>query len=92
MALGVRLVDGRRFAVEAAGQVGPLLVGQCDQRHVLSDIKLSVDDGPRVVVLQRLGLPDEHIEEIAWDDLDRVVAPDHLTSLVDPRTGRAGGR
>ena len=84
VALGVRLVDGRRFAVEAAGQVGPLLVGQCDQRHVLSDIKLSVDEGPPVVVLQRLGLADEHIEEIAWEDLDRVVAPDHLTSLWIP--------
>ena len=84
VALGVRLVDGRRFAVEAAGQVGPLLVGQCDQRHVLSDIKLSVEDGPGVVVLQRLGLPDEHIGEIAWEDLDRLIVPDHLTSLWIP--------
>jgi tetrapyrrole methylase family protein/MazG family protein len=84
LALGVRLVDGRRFAVEAAGEVGPLLVGQCDQPHVLSDIKLSVDDGPPVVVLQRLGLPDESIQEVAWHDLDRVVAPDHLTSLWIP--------
>jgi tetrapyrrole methylase family protein/MazG family protein len=84
VALGVRLVDGRRFAVEAAGQVGPLLVGQCDQPHVLSEVKLSVDDGPDVVVLQRLGLPDESIATVAWDDLDRVVDPDHLTSLWIP--------
>ena len=84
VARGVRLVDGRRFAVEAAGEVGPLLVGQCDQTHVLSDVKLSVDDGPAVVVLQRLGLPDESIRTIAWDDLDRVVEPDHLTSLWIP--------
>ena len=27
---GVRLVDGHRFAVAAAGERGPLLVGQCD--------------------------------------------------------------
>jgi tetrapyrrole methylase family protein/MazG family protein len=84
VALGVRLVDGRRFAVEAAGQVGPLLVGQCDQPHVLSDIKLAVDEGPDVVVLQRLGLPDEAIATVAWDDLDRAVEPDHLTSLWVP--------
>ncbi len=92
VALGVRLVDGRRFAVEAAGSAGPLLVGQCDQGHVLSDVKLSVDDGPDVVVLQRLGLPDESIRTVAWDDLDRDIEPDHLTSLwilrlADPVAG-----
>jgi tetrapyrrole methylase family protein/MazG family protein len=84
VALGARLVDGRRFEVEAAGERGPLLVGQCDQRHVLSDIKLSVDDGPQVVVLQRLGLPDESVRVVPWDDLDREVEPDHLTSLWIP--------
>jgi tetrapyrrole methylase family protein/MazG family protein len=84
VALGARLVDGRRFEVEAAGERGPLLVGQCDQRHVLSDIKLSVDEGPEVVVLQRLGLPDEAVRTVAWDDLDRAVEPDHLTSLWIP--------
>jgi tetrapyrrole methylase family protein/MazG family protein len=87
VAVGARLVDGRRFAVEAAGQVGPLLVAQCDQPHVLSDVKLSLDDGPDVVVLQRLGLPDELIQTVAWDDLDRVVDPDHLTSLWIPVLG-----
>lgn len=84
VALGARLVDGRRFELEAAGERGPLLVGQCDQAHVLSDIKLSVDDGPDVVVLQRLGLPDESVRTVAWDDLDRAVEPDHLTSLWIP--------
>ncbi len=84
VALGARLVDGRRFEVEAAGERGPLLVGQCDQPHVLSDIKLSLEDGPRVVVLQRLGLPDESVREVAWEDLDREVEPDHLTSLWIP--------
>jgi tetrapyrrole methylase family protein/MazG family protein len=85
VALGARLVDGRRFAVEAAGERGPLLVGQCDQPHVLSDIKLAVEDGPaEVVVLQRLGLPDEVVRTIAWHDLDRDVVPDHLTSLWIP--------
>ena len=59
-------------------------MGQCDQLHVLSDIKLAVDDGPAVVVLQRLGLPDESVRTVAWDDLDRDVVPDHLTSLWIP--------
>ena len=79
---GTRIVDGRRFAVEAAGERGPLLVGQCDSRAVLSDIKLAVDDPPATVtVLQRLGLPDEAVFDVAWEDLDRAVEPDHLTSL-----------
>jgi len=84
VAEGVRLVDGRRFAVEAAGERGPLLVAQCDSRAVLSDIKLAVEDGPDVRVLQRLGLPGESVATVAWDDLDREVDPDHLTSLYLP--------
>jgi tetrapyrrole methylase family protein/MazG family protein len=85
VAAGARLVDGRRFAAEAAGERGPLLVAQCDQPHVLSDVKLALDDGPEVIVLQRLGLSDEGIATVAWDDLDREVTPDHLTSLWIPQ-------
>jgi tetrapyrrole methylase family protein / MazG family protein len=86
---GVRLVDGHRLDIEAAGERGPLLVAQCDDRQVLSDVKLVLgeagDDGLTVTVLQRLGLPDEHIVEVPWHELDRVVRPDHLTSLYVPR-------
>jgi tetrapyrrole methylase family protein/MazG family protein len=84
---GVRLVDGHRFAVAAAGERGPLLVAHCHNRRVLSDIKLAVDDPPDrpVVVLQRLGLPDEAMTEVAWDDLDRSIEPDHLTALYVPQ-------
>jgi len=86
LATGVRLVDGRRFAVEAAGERGPLLVAQCDRPEVLSDIKLAVDTEPAepVVVLQRLGLPDQAVFEVPWADLDRVVEPDHLTTIWIP--------
>jgi tetrapyrrole methylase family protein / MazG family protein len=94
VAQGVRCVDGRRFAVEAAGERGPLLVAQCDSRQVLSDIKLTVEDdwavslppgsGGNVVVLQRLGLPDESVTTVAWSDLDKAVEPDHLTSIYLP--------
>jgi tetrapyrrole methylase family protein/MazG family protein len=84
VAAGVRLVDGHDFAVAAAGADGPLLVAQCDSTAVLSDIKLAVDDGPAVTVLQRLGLSDEAVTEVAWADLDRSVEPDHLTSVWIP--------
>src|SRR5262249_55264216 len=87
LATGVRPVDGRRFAGEAAGASGPLLVAQCDSRAALSDVKLAVDDDAEpgaVTVLQRLGLPDQAVFEVAWDDLDRTVEPDHLTTLWIP--------
>ena len=87
VAAGVRLIDGHRFAVEAAGQQGTFLVAQCDRRSVLSEIKLAVEDGPDVVVLQRLGLPDEAVTTVAWADLDRGVDPDHLTCLWIPALG-----
>jgi tetrapyrrole methylase family protein/MazG family protein len=83
VATGVRVVDGRRFAVEAAGERGPLLVAQCDSKDVLSDIKLAAGEShpSEVVVLQRLGLPDESVRTVAWEDLDREVDADHLTTL-----------
>ena len=85
---GVRLVDGTRFAVEAAGQPGPLLVAQCWSPALLSDIKLSLDDEadpPTVTVLHHLGLDDEEVRSVPWEDLDRAVTPDHLTTLWIPR-------
>ncbi|HEX5947650.1 MAG TPA: MazG family protein [Acidimicrobiales bacterium] len=96
---GVRLVDGHRFAAEAAGERGPLLVGQCDTVDVLSEIKLAIGDvldtgsppadaavspEPTAIVLQRLGLPDEAIVEVPWHELDRAIEPDHLTSVYVP--------
>jgi tetrapyrrole methylase family protein / MazG family protein len=84
VAAGVKLVDGHRFALEAAGATGPLLVAQADSLLVLSEIKLAVDEGPDVVVLQRLGLPDEEVRTLPWADLDREVTPDHLTCLWIP--------
>jgi len=86
VASGARLIDGHRFAVEAAGERGPLLVAQCDSKSVLSDIKLAVEssEGLQAVVLSRLGLADESVRTVAWDDLDRKVEPDHLTSVFLP--------
>jgi tetrapyrrole methylase family protein / MazG family protein len=62
-----------------------LLIAQTDSMFVLSDVKLalleSLDADHEIVVLQRLGLDDELVQRIALQDLDRVVQPDHLTSL-----------
>ena len=91
---GPRGAAGRRPPVRRGGgrATGPLLVGQCDRPHVLSDIKLSVDDGPdgRRAAAPR---PARRVrcDEVAWDDLDRVVEPDHLTSLWIPALAAAGG-
>jgi tetrapyrrole methylase family protein / MazG family protein len=92
IARGVRVVDGQRFGVEAAGQRGPLLVAQCDSAHVLSDVKLALDEAVepavaavgRVVVLQGLGTEAERIFEVSVSQLDQAVDPDHLTSLYLP--------
>ena len=83
----VRIVDAERFAVDAAGERGPLLVAQCWSRQVLSEVKLSVETAPDapVTVLHHLGLADERVTAVAWDDMDRSFEPDHLTSLWVPR-------
>lgn len=84
---GIRLVDGHEFARSAAGERGPLLVAHCHANWVLSDIKLAVEDGAgdeRVVILQRLGAPDETVLETTWSELDRTVEADHLTSIYIP--------
>jgi len=83
---GVRLIDGHRFEVAAAGERGPLLVAHCHNKRVLSDLKLAVDPFPEtpVVVLQRLGLPDEAVTTVEWAELDRSFEPDHLTSVYIP--------
>lgn len=91
---GVRIVDAAAFAVTAAGQPGPFLVGQCHDRALLSGIKLAVDDvgelgGPvpaEGVLLHHLGLPDQQVLRVPWADIDRVLDPDHLTTLWVPVT------
>ena len=83
---GVRILDASSFPVDAAQDRGPLLVGQCWSEEILSAVKLSAEpaSGTRVTVLSRLGLPDERIYEVSWENLDRDVEPDHLTTLFIP--------
>jgi tetrapyrrole methylase family protein/MazG family protein len=86
MTSGVRMVDGESFAVDAAGERGPLLVAQCWSPATLSDIKLSVESATEgtATVLYHLGLEDERVFDVEWEDLDRAFTPDHLTSLWIP--------
>jgi tetrapyrrole methylase family protein/MazG family protein len=90
---GVRLIDGHEFAAAAAGERGPLLVAHAHAPWVLSDIKLAADGegDEEVVVLQRLGLPDEQVTSVPWADLDRSIEPDHLTCLYIPHLGEPVG-
>jgi tetrapyrrole methylase family protein/MazG family protein len=83
---GVKVVDGESFLLDAAGEAGPLLVAQCWNTQVLSAIKLSVEStgSETVTLLHHLGLPDERVVELAWEELDRTLEPDHLTALWIP--------
>ncbi|MHB1710484.1 MAG: MazG nucleotide pyrophosphohydrolase domain-containing protein [Acidimicrobiales bacterium] len=82
---GVRIVDAGSFAAAAAGERGPLLVAQCWSPAVLSEIKLSIEEpASPVTVLFHLGLTDERLWEVPWDEIDRSFDPDHLTSLWIP--------
>ena len=91
---GVRLIDGHEFATAAAGDHGPMFVAHTHANWVLSDIKLAVEgatgDEP-VVILQRLGTPDEAIVHTTWSELDRTVEADHLTCVYIPRLGTPVG-
>lgn len=82
---GAHVVDAQDFAEQAAGLTGPLLVGHCWNRKLLSDVKLALldvlDADTEVVVLQRLGSADEAITRVRLPELDRTVELDHLTSV-----------
>ena len=90
----VTLVDGHAFTAAAAGVHGPLLVAHVHADWVLSEIKLARDEGALdadgsdpITVLQRLGTPDERVVTTTWDQLDRDIDADHLTTLWIPRLG-----
>ncbi|MET0629117.1 MAG: MazG family protein [Acidimicrobiia bacterium] len=78
-----RVVDAR--AIDDAELAGALLIAQCDHALVVSDVKLALLEhlapDTVVTVLQRLGLPDEHVGTVALAELDHDIETDHLTSL-----------
>lgn len=84
---GATLVDGLDFARSAAGVGGAVLVAHTHANWVLSEIKLSIDDGDdgmQVLLLHHLGLPDQQIVTTTWAEMDRRLEADHLTSLWIP--------
>ena len=97
LAAGARVVDGHRFATQVAGFGGPVAGGAVRFAQVLSEVKLALGSvldqvagrrrGRRVTVLKHLGSPDEEVTVVPWDELDRAVVPDHLTSIWVPRLG-----
>ena len=93
MAREGRVVDAR--AIDTVELAGPMLIAQCDHALVLSDVKLTLlehlDPDTPITVLQRLGLPDEHVEQVPLAELDHTVDPDHLTSLFVEVDARASG-
>ena len=91
---GVTLIDGHEFATAAAGATGPLLVAHTHANWVLSDIKLAVEGArgdEEVVILQRLGTPEQAVVRTTWAELDRTVEADHLTCLYIPHLGEPVG-
>ena len=91
---GVRLLDGHEFATAAAGTTGAVLIAHTHAAWVLSDVKLAVEDATGdepVVILQRLGTPDEAITHTTWSELDRAVEADHLTCVYVPQLGTPVG-
>ncbi|MEX1007323.1 MAG: nucleoside triphosphate pyrophosphohydrolase [Acidimicrobiia bacterium] len=93
MAREARVVDAR--VIDDVELSGPVLIGQCDHVLVLSDVKLALlehlDPETPITVLQRLGLAEERVERVPLVELDRVIEPDHLTSLfVDVDTSAVG--
>ena len=85
---GVRMIDGHQFAELAAGETGPLLVAQCHANWVMSNIKLaheSANGDEPVVILHHLGLDDQKIIHTTWQNIDREIEPDHLTSIYIPK-------
>ena len=93
---GAHVVDARDLARSAAGLSGPLLIAQCDNGLVLSEVKLVLLEAlapeTPVTVLARLGQSDERVTTVALAELDHGVAPDHLTSIfVDTDSTAIGG-
>ncbi len=99
--VGVTLIDGHRFAVEAAGRTGPLLVAHTHADWVLAEMAGAIDVGPddaaadmlaatEVTLLMGLGTSAERIVDTMWSDMHRHGA-DHLTSLWVPQLAQPVG-
>jgi tetrapyrrole methylase family protein/MazG family protein len=88
---GVRLVDAERFATDAAGDRGPLLITQTWSQSLLSEVKLAFEEPPseKVVILHHLGLSDELVIAVEFSEVDRTITPDHLTCCYLPEVANS---
>lgn len=92
-AAGVTMIDATEFPSRAKVHNGPYLLTQVWSSAILSEVKLSLSEplGAKAVVLQRLGCVDQSVIEVPWDDLDKVIEPDHLTSIYVPQIAAVPG-
>src|SRR5690606_3513465 len=83
------VVDALDGAASAATHAGAAEAAVADDRdeHDVRQSGAGAAAEPTVVVLQRLGLPDERVVELPWHELDRAITPDHLTSVYVPALG-----
>ncbi|TAN31254.1 MAG: MazG family protein [Actinomycetota bacterium] len=90
---GVTMIDATDFPAMAKLHQGPYLLTQVWSKQILTDVKLAITEpmDTKAVVLQRLGTPSASLLEIAWNDLDKVVKPDHLTTIYVERIPAAPG-
>ena len=84
---GITIIDAGDFARTSKLNPGPYLLTQVWSKPILSEVKLSLSDpgDTKATVLKDLGTANEEVMEIEWDDLDRLVEPDHLTSIYIAR-------
>ena len=88
--VGVTLVDALVLDEVVDDLSGAVLIGQCHSAEVMNDVRFAFGhrEPERAVVLHHLGLPDEAVVEVAWDELDGAVDADHLTSVFVPEVPR----
>ncbi|MDA8080131.1 MAG: MazG family protein [Actinomycetota bacterium] len=84
---GVMMLDAVDFPASAKLHVGPFLLTQVWSKQIMSEVKLSLSDpqDTKAVVMQGLGTFSERVVELPWDELDRAVDPDHLTTVYVSR-------
>lgn len=86
MAEAVTVVDGHEFGIAAGGGNGPFLVTQVHSAEVLGDVVVALDHAAvGLTLLQRLGSPDQRVEQITPERALRESQLDHLTSLYIER-------
>lgn len=76
-------------SVELAGSTVPTIVSQVHDKFLMSQAKLwlleRIVPEFKVYIVRAAGVPgEERVLEVALEDLDRVLEPDHLTSVVVP--------